>query len=235
MRAQEMLVSLLALAGCGSTGQQAVTVPLFAAGVAPAPVTAGEWSVNLEVARVGLGPIYFCATEGASMDLCPAAVSEFAAVAVVDGLDATPRRLGDVTGVSGAIRSATYDFAVSWRARQSEPTPAAVAPDGHSAHFEGSASRGATTLRFACDVDVLPQHAGTRAVQGARAAVDLRDGRARLDVTIDPRAWFAAVDFDELLALGGDPVVVPPSSRAANALVIHMTTTGQPVFTWSTP
>jgi hypothetical protein len=41
------------------------------------------------------------------------------------------------------------------------------------------------------------------------------------------------VDFSELEALGGDPVVVAPGSRAMNAVVIGMTATGRPTFEWS--
>lgn len=226
-----LLLTML-LMGCGDTGQKTVSYPLIATGTL-GTFSAGAWEVTLDVAEVALGPIYFCATEGASMDLCPAAVNELADVAVVNAVDPAAQALGQIVGVTGEIRSATYDFGITWFNRQTSPQASAKAPGGHSAHFQGSAIRGATTLRFVSDVDVLPPQQGTLAVQGARMTASVRDSRQTLHVTLDPGAWWSDVDFDELAALGGDPVVVPATSRAHNALVLRMTTVAAPTFTWS--
>lgn len=93
--------------------------------------------------------------------------------------------------------------------------------------------RGTTEFRFVADVDVLPQIQGSRAVQGARVTADVRDASVRVDVRFDPSAWWRSVDFRELEALGGDPVVAPAGSRAMNAVVIGMTATTPPTFEWS--
>ena len=148
------LVAALAVcaAACGSTGQRPVSYALFGAGEAPVPFDAGAWRVTLSRADVGIGPIYLCATSGASSDLCPAAVQEFADAAVIPGIDAAPRALGLVTGTTGSIRSAAYDYAVTWFPTQARPTPTAVAPGGHSARFAGRAVRGAETLEFTADI-----------------------------------------------------------------------------------
>jgi hypothetical protein len=220
------------LIGCGDTGQKPVSYPLIATGTT-GPFAAGAWEVTLDVAQVALGPIYFCATEAASMDLCPAAVNEFADVAQMNALDPAEQTLGRVEGVTGEIRSATYDFGVTWFNRQTSPQASAKAPGGHSAHFEGSATRGATTLRFVSDVDVIPPQQGTLAVQGARMVASVHDSRQTLRIAIDPGAWWSDVDFDELAALSGDPVVVTATSRAHNALVLRMTTVAMPSFDWS--
>jgi len=233
MRRTCILIVLLGSLGCGETGQEEVSHPIFAAGMAPAPFTVGAYEVTLDVAQIGFGPVYFCATAAASSDLCPAAVAELATTATVDGAAESPQQLGDVSGVTGQIRSATYDYAVTWLATQRSPTPAPGAPGGHSAHFEGRAVRGTTEFRFVADVDVLPQIQGSRAVQGARVTADVRDASVRVDVRFDPSAWWRSVDFRELEALGGDPVVAPAGSRAMNAVVIGMTATTPPTFEWS--
>ncbi|MEZ4406296.1 MAG: hypothetical protein R3A52_07465 [Polyangiales bacterium] len=198
-----------------------------------APFMAGPWEVTLDVARVDIGPVYFCATEAASSDLCPAAVAEFASSGLVNALDPSPQRLGEVTGVSGTVRSATWDYGLTWFTTQRAARPTSTAPGGHSAHFEGRATRDGRTVRFVSDVDVAPMIQGSLAVQGARVSGDLRAATARLDLTFDARAWWRGVDFDEVAAISGDPAVVPTSSRAHNAVVIAMTTTGVPTFTWS--
>jgi hypothetical protein len=160
-------------------------------------------------------------------------VAELAASAAVDALDATPQRLGEVFGVTGEIRSATYDYAITWFPTQLQPTPTAAAPGGHSARFEGRATRGATTFRFVADVDVLPILRGSRAVQGARVTAQIRGANLRVDVRLDPSAWFRAVDFEELSRQGVDPVAIRPGSAAHNALVIGMTASALPTFEWS--
>lgn len=228
-----LIVSVLQGA-CGSTGQDEISYPIYGAGRAPQAFSAGEWQVTLDVARVGFGPLYLCATAAASSSLCPAAVAEWTSAAEIDALDPMPQQLGAVTGVTGALRSATYDFAITWLATQQAATPTAGAPGGHSARFEGQATRGATTLRFVADVDVAPQIRDSRAVQGARVIADIVDENVRLDVGADPAAWWRSVDFAELEGLGGDPVVVPTGSRAMNALVIGMTATSPPTFAWTT-
>lgn len=229
-----MIICSYVLAGCGSTGLEEIAYPAYGQGVQPAPFRAGDWDVTLEVAQVGFGPAYFCATAAASADLCPAAVAELATTATVNALDPAAQPLGEVTGVTGTVRSATYDFAVAWLAGQAQPKALSGAPGGHSARFEGRASRGAVSFRFVADVDVLPPIEGSRAVQGARVTAEVRSSRARLDVSLHPDAWWAGVDFAELEAQGGDPVVVRPGSRAYSALVFGMTSTAAPRLEWRT-
>ncbi len=232
MRASPLILAAL-LTACGSTGQEEVRHPLFAHGTMPAPFMAGAWEVTLDVARVDIGPVYFCATEAASSDLCPAAVAEFAASGLVDALDPSSQRLGEVVGFSGTVRSATWDYGFNWFTTQRAARPTATSPGGHSAHFEGRATRDGRTVRFVSDVDVRPMIQGSRAVQGARVNGTLRAATARLDLAFDARRWWSGVDFDEVAAIEGDPAVVPATSRAHNAVVIAMTTTGAPSFTWS--
>jgi hypothetical protein len=224
------LLSILAL-GCGSTGPSEVRYAIVAEGRASVPSSAGEWTITLDVARVSLGPIYFCATAAASSSLCPAAVQEFADSAEFDALRPSAQPLGFVTGAPGSIRSASYDFGLTWFTTQRMVTPT-VASAGRSAHFEGHATRGDRTLRFVCDVRVTPMIRGAQTVQGARVNADVGSARVRLVVHADPGAWWRAVDLSEVESQGGDPVVIPPSSRVHNAVVVAMTASSPLRFEW---
>jgi hypothetical protein len=218
--------------GCGTTGEPLVRAPAFAAGTPAVPFRVGEWTVTLEVARVGLGPLYFCAEEEAPPDVCPEVAAEIAASAALDALDSTPQALGEVLGLPSEITLVALDFGVSWFAWQEAPAPTRGAPGGHSARFEGRAVRGATTIRFAADVDVPPPERGARALV-APAGADLAGSGLRLDVRIDPHAWWSGVDFDALAQGGADPVVVAPGSQAYEAVVEGMTSAAPPTFSWS--
>jgi hypothetical protein len=235
-----MLVSALALAvGCGPAAQSPVSYALYGAG-SGGVFTVGSWQITLDAALLGLGPIYFCTTAGASAELCPTSLNEFADVAVVDVRDSTPQLLGEILGVTGDIGSASYDLAYSWFPRQNAPAPAAVAPMGHSAHFEGQATGPDGSFRFVADVDIVPRYAGLRAIRqtrGVSARID--ESTARLDIRFDPQAWWRNVDFDALARAGAgmDPVLIDGRS---NNVVVHdtlvatiTTAAGAPKFLWS--
>lgn len=225
------LLSILGL-GCGSAGASEVRYLVVAEGAASPPFAAGDWMVTLDVARVSLGPIYFCATAAASSSLCPAAVQEFAGVAEFDALRPAAQPLGFVTGAPGSIRSASYDLGITWFTTQRTATPAAASA-GRSAHFEGHATLGSRTLRFVCDVRATPMIQGAQVVQGARVSADVTGSNVRLVVRADPAAWWTAVDLSELEAQVGDPVVIPPSSRIHNAVVVAMTAGAPLRFEWA--
>lgn len=220
-------------AGCGATGEAEVSYPIQAEGRAPVSFAAGAWEVDLDTAQVGFGPIYFCASASSSRDTCPTAVAELTTAATVNALSPVPQPLGQIDALTAEARSAIYGYAYIWRLTESSPRALAGAPGGHSAHFEGSAAQGASTFRFVADVDVLPTFAGTLDVQGASVAPTVQAAALRLDVAFDPASWWSAVDFAELAAVGGDPVIVPTTSRAYNALVVGMTSTDRPKFTWT--
>jgi hypothetical protein len=233
MRINQLALLVAAGAGCGSTGREEVSYPIEAQGRSPAPFMAGAWQVTLEVASIGFGPLYFCASASASRDTCPTAVAEFARAAIVDALGTRPQALGEVTALAAEARSAIYGYAYIWPLTQNAPAPITGAPGGHSAHFEGTAVQGASSLRFVADVDVLPTFAGTLAVQGAAVIPTVQRAGLRLNVTFDPSAWWRQVDFNELAAGGGDLVTVTSTSRAYNALVIAMTSTDRPTLVWT--
>ncbi len=224
---------LLLLVACNDTGQAFVSYPMVATGVSPGPFAAGEWQVTFTRAQVGLGPLYFCATAGASASLCPVALAEFAHTATVDAMNPVAQPLGDIHGVTGPIRSMTFDYAITWLTVETSARPKTGAPGGHSARFEGTAQKGATIVHFVADIDVVPRYQGSRAVEGARVMADVVDENVQVEVVVDPRDWWKNVDFDDLAAQGVDPAVVAPGSRAYNAVVVAMTANYRPAFTWS--
>ena len=236
------LSGVTSAAGCGPAAQTPVSYPLYGAGTGGVFMV-GTWQITLDVALVGLGPIYFCTTAGASSELCPTSLNEFADVAVVDARDPTPQLLGEVRGVTGEIRSVSYDLAYNWFPRQTGPTAAAVAPEGHSAHFEGQATGPEGNFWFIADVDVLPRYAGLRAIRrtsGVNTRID--DSALRLDIRLDPQSWWKAIDFSALGrgTVGMDPVLPVLIDRRDHNVVFHdtlvaqiTTASGAPTFLWS--
>jgi hypothetical protein len=219
--------------GCGATGQAEVAFPLTATGSAAVPLQDGDQELVLSSALIGFGPFYGCATRGASRDLCPVATVEVARTVVFDGLDPAPQEAGDVLGVTGAVRSVMFDYAVTWDPSESLPTPGLSAPLGHSAHFEGSVMRPSGTVSFVMEMDATPQFRGTFAVQGARTTGEITEATALLDLHFDPNAWWANVDQSEIRSAAEDPVVLGPETRAYAAIFQAMTATALPSFSFS--
>ncbi len=223
---------------CTTTGEREVPLVAEATGRAAEPIRVGEYIIVLTAARVGLGPFYFCATEAASSDLCPTARAELLVPLAADALDPTPQPFAGGQALTGAIRSVAFDFARPWLDTGHAPAPATGAPGGHSAHFEATVTSASASFRVVVDLDLDPQLQGEHAVQGARTSVDVGVAGVRLDIGLDPIAWWAKVDPTELAeaaAAGADPVVVTRDFRAWNALVLAMTAQLPPTFTWRTP
>lgn len=236
MRLALALVTSLGLA-CGDTGQERLFYPIVATGVAPAPFQVGAWEVTLETAELAFGPAYFCASKLAAPELCPVAQAELADVAVINLLDPSAQPLGEVEGVTGTINSLLFDYGITWFLTQDTPRVHPAAPGGHSARFTGSATQGATSFRFVADLDLAPSLRGGFAVQvNALDPVEIVSSEVELRVAFDPIAWWSQVDFDVLAAQAQDPlspVVIAPGTVEHNALVVAMTATRVPQFSWS--
>lgn len=238
-RAFALAIVLAALAGCGDTGQPRIAHPAYAHGTAARAVEVGAWQVTLDVARVGFGPVTFCAGRAASDELCPQALAEVTTISTIDALNEAEQAIGRVDGFVGTVRSAGFAYGITWFATQTSATAFPAAPGGHSAHLEGTATSSdadtgaARTFRFVADVDVVPLGQGQHAVTAIGLDARIHERTSRLDVRIDPGAWLSQIDFDELAASGEDPVRIEPKSRAANAIVVGMTSLAPPRFEWS--
>lgn len=227
----------LLLAGCADTGREFVTVAFEARGTGITAATLGDWDVVLTRADVSIGPLYLCATELASSEFCEEALLERLETVVVRGLDPTPQPLGELAGVTGTVRSATYDLGWSYFLTQAMAAPTEGAVDGHSIVLEGTATRGADVMPFRFDVDVIPQVVGDTAVHGFRTRADVAGPGQRLTIEVDPLTWLGAVDFDALFALQSAPGAEVHVTRGVvghDAVALGVTTFAPPAFVWTT-
>jgi hypothetical protein len=226
-------IALLACAACSGTGQPEIEYQAFAAAETPGTIAADNgWSVTLDQATVAFGPVYFCASASGSATLCQTAVGELLTITAFDALDPTPHPLGTAHGFTGKIQSASYDYGIHWFLTEDAPTPAPVAPGGHSAHFAGSAVKAGKTVHFRADVDVVPQFQGQRAAPSQSAAATIGGDGERLDIHFQIGQWLEHVDFD-LAPAGEDPYVIAAGTRNHGAIVIGMTAEAPPAFVWS--
>jgi hypothetical protein len=237
MRRLAVLVALLAASSsCVDRGRTRVSIPVHGAGTGTRTFVVGDTNVVLDDARVAWGPAYFCTTPFADVDLCPTALAEVRSAATIDALDDTPQMVGELEGISGTLRSAMFDYGITWLlpAAAASVDPGAV--DGaHSAHFAGSATRAGVTRHFVVDVDMIPRSSGVSAAHGVPTLHTLSERADALVVRFDPAAIFAGADFSELSTMTGDPVVVPEDSSIYQTVVIALSSSALPAFEWATP
>jgi hypothetical protein len=238
------------LAACGQTGQELYPLRVEGAGTATATLTVparapascaapcacdgGDWQVVLERADVAFGPLYLCASERAEPDLCPESLAELLEVGVIDALDPAPALLGEGLALTGRAQSAMWDYGRSWLFTSASVRPDPSAPGGHSLVLRGTATRGATRLRFAADVDVDPSEAGLYGVQSAPVRHDFVGPYERLLVRVDAGAWVARVNFDELAcaraSADDEDVAIVRGTTPYNALYGAMTNARLPAI-----
>lgn len=228
---------LLAIAGCGETGGGPVRIPLMGGGARDAHsfVTGDGWTVELDDARVGFGPVYFCATSSAELENCPSAIAELRGAVTIDALDERTDALGTIEGRAGTLRSATWDYARPFLLPATAPSAIAGAVDGaHSARLSGTASKDSVAFRFVAEIDVEAAVSGLPAVHGVRTTHTLIDDADGLTVRVDAPALIERLDLDALAldAVGGE-VRIEEGSLAYTALVQALTSSALPSLTWA--
>jgi hypothetical protein len=219
--------------GCADTGQQPIEFPVVATGAAPTPVAVGGYEVTLTRAEVGFGPAYFCAGDHADGDQCATAVVEIQRTNAIDALDPAPQDLGLVEGVTGTVRSAMYDWGVSWLLTRDQPIANEGAPEGHSLVIEGTATGATATFAFSAQVDAVPAGQGAPTVRAQRTMIELTGDDVTLTVHVDPQLWLAQVPFADLDDGLGTAVVIQPGTEAYSALVVGLTTAAPASFAWA--
>jgi hypothetical protein len=234
MRTTLAVLFVLTLIGCTEPGRTRVSMPVHGAGTGTRTFTSEGWDVTITEARLAFGPAYFCTTPFADVDLCPEALAEVRSVASFDALDPTPQMLGELDGISGTMRSTMFDYGISWLLPAPAPEADPNAVDGaHSLHLAATAVRGATTVRFVVDLDVVPRNGGVDGAHGVPVVHTLTGAPDALTIRADPAAWLATAPLDELESASGDPVVLGEDSAITQALLIAMVT-GTPVaFEWA--
>ena len=230
-----LLGVLTSAAGCIEASQEPVSygaVALFAPG--GATTVQDGWTITLSRADVALGPFYFCAAETGSSTLCGSSAAELATVTYVNALaEATP--LGTVHGFTGVIKSAAYDFGISWFDTETAATPSPSLPNGHSVHLEGSATNGAQVIAFVADVDVVPQYQGQNAVATAPAETNVTSSATQLQVVLSPAAWLRQLDFDAIAKSGPNPFVIAPGTAEHTAILVGLKNLSPPQLQWASP
>lgn len=227
----------LCLLACGDTGQARVRIAAEARGAERTSITVGETRFTLTRADVAFGPAYFCATEGASVDLCQVALAELLETVTLDGLSPESQPLGQLSATTGSVRSALFDYGISWLLTRPAPRANPGAPSGHSAILEGEAENGDRVLRFSALIDIEPLSRGDAAVNARRTSAEISAGpEQRLIVSLDPYRWLERVDVEQLFALDADgdrEVALAPEHQAYQAIVQGMTSRAPLEFAWT--
>jgi hypothetical protein len=222
----------VALVACLTSSQSEVEYGAEAIASSVDSITAGGWTVRLMRAELAFGPAYFCASASGSSSLCGTAIAELASVTRIDALSAAHVPLGRVHGLTGSVRSATYDLGILWLDTQQQPTPDPSTPNGHSAVLEGEAVKGDVHLPFIVLLDVAPQYQGQHAIATAPALGDVASEDLVLEVHFDPARWLAQVDFDVAAARPERPLVVQAGSPEHTAVIVGLKSLAPPEFRW---
>jgi hypothetical protein len=235
-RLARVLLLLGFVCGCSDTVGERVTLGASARGAESPSFDAGDFRVTLELAEVGFGPLYLCASNVPSDELCGTALAELAASVTVDALDGSSQPLPALEGTTGTVHSAVFDYGISWTLTGNTPRATAGAPQGHSLRVRGTATRENVGFEFFSNVDVVVKAAG-RMASGLTTEHTLKDDRSHLELGFDPRAWLADVDFDglaeEARATPDEAVEIAPGTSSYDSIVMNMTSREQVDFAWS--
>jgi hypothetical protein len=215
-----VLFACLALgtACIGTTGSELVTFEAFAAGPADATrdltFTKGEWAITLTTARLRVGAVYLnrsVPVSGGQERECflPGVyVAQVLSGITVDALSPALQRFPG-SGSGTADHAASGEVWLTGGPIDADPDPTTIAV------VEGSATRGAETIRFEGNVTINnnrrelqtdPARPGReplcskRIVTPIPTSVTPTNG-GKLVVRIDPRPWFDNINLDELASL----------------------------------
>ena len=197
-------VMLVLLSACVDTGQARVAVPLYLAGVDLAsPISTADGSeLTLDRAELAFGPLYLCAGNTAG-ELCETARLEWLQTRVVDLMSEQPERVGELDGVSGAVRSFMYDLGISSQLTRDQPyvLEAARALDGASFRVSGRALIGGASATFSASLPIQ-QTEGTesgvpviRKSTSERFSHEVGPDEPGLLVRFDASSWLRGVDL----------------------------------------
>ena len=108
--------------GCIDTGQDYASIPLFTAGSdVSSPLTTSDGTeIQIDRADVAFGPLYLCAGASAGQ-LCETARFEWLESAVVDTTLTEPAQVGELSGVTGPVRSWMYELGISSQLTRLDP------------------------------------------------------------------------------------------------------------------
>jgi hypothetical protein len=232
-----LLLSACALGSCGETGRSYVDVPLYVAGTSARDVSVPSGILTLTSAQVLLGPLYLCATESAEIALCETAIGEHLDLLLIDALEEDAVSVGRLSATTGSVRSAFFDYGMSWLLTKPRPAFPDDAPLSHSASLRFSAQGDdGSVLDVRADIDIAPLSPGDAAVNGRKTEQRIDAEPPTLTLQLDANSWLARVRMAELLALdedGDGQVTLTPDSQPYEAILQGMTARTPPSFVWS--
>lgn len=220
--------------GCGDTGGRQLSLELLAHGSPARPVTIRGGSIELTSASIAFGPLYLCASRAAEPELCESALGEWRDVAVIDGLADEPVLLGELSAVTGTVRSGQLDYGISWLLTRTSAQP--TSDQDHSVLLEGRA-RGddGSALTFEAAIDVVPVARGGSAIQLRTDEHTLKAGET-LTLQFNPNQWLSRVRYAELALLDEDAdghVVIEAGTQPYEAIAQALSSvSGAPGFAW---
>ncbi len=235
--AASLLIALaLSPLACGDTGRERVEIALAVQGSAAREVDVEGGTLRLQEAQVMIGPLYLCATASAESALCEIALGEQLAPLAVDALDPGVVESGQLAATTGEVRSAFFDYGISWLLTKPAPAPLPDAPLSHSAvlRFTARAEDG-SELEVEAVIDVSPVARGDAAVNGRKTEQRITQRPHTLTLRFDPNQWLTRVDLTELTALdedGDGHVSLPADSQPYEAILQGMTARFPPAFIW---
>lgn len=204
MRHRILLALGCLVCSCAETGQDRVAIPLFVTGTEMSEpiLTAGDVPVTLERADLAFGPLYLCAGSQAG-HLCDTARLEWLESVVVDVIDPTPQRAGDLVGVTGSVRSWMYDLGISSQLTRGEPFVLEAAHElgGVSLVLSGRADVNGIELPFSAAVPIQQEEQTEIGVPVVRRSAsdifahDVKIDEPGLGIRFDPEPWVRGIDF----------------------------------------
>lgn len=220
--------------GCAGTGQPLTHYEANAEVIVPKPIDfESGLRLSIDTCAFAFGPAYFCAAQSGSPTLCETALAEIAHINTIDCLDPSPQPLGMVYGLTGEIRSVSYDYGMHWFLTESKPMADPKAPGGHSLRMTGHLDQNGTRIDFTANIDVLPQYQGQRAVTTAPARASITEETAELTVQFNPGAWISGADWEALvMEAGPGPIEISAEQPGHSAVLLKMVSGAPPVFTW---
>lgn len=226
MRAARKVLLVFGLTGCGDPGQERAQIALFVTGTSTAQSigTAGGVLVTVDRAELAFGPLYLCAGTQAG-ELCDTARLEWLGSTVIDLASDETLFAGELTGVTGPVRSWMYDLGISLQLTETEPhvLEAAAALGGASFRIAGTAQRGLRSVPFSAAIAIQQEdetELGVPVVRKSSSDVfshQVTTSEAGLLVRFDLEQWLSGLDFSGYLA--AEPCAVGGPALACDGAV----------------
>ena len=189
---------LLIIQGCAPTSQDKTSLPLFVTGTdgSSSVVTRNGGKITLDRADLAFGPLFLCAGTTAG-ELCEVARLEWLDTVVVNTLDGSSQKAGDLSGVTGPVRSWMYDLGISSQLTSEDPfvLDAAQELGGYSLVLEGRAQVDGISMAFSAAIPVQQTddtELGVPVVRKSLSDQFFRDvvlEERGLTISFDPSTW----------------------------------------------